>query len=112
MKTYQRRILLAGLAILTLSFLSGIALSFYQWDLGSPFAPSSWGQFNPLGRATYAPLIFALMLFPVSLPIVLILSVLVYAGMQKEKLWPLSLFGFLSMGAMWLWYLTELWSMD
>ena len=112
MTTHKRRILLAGVAILASSFLAGIVLSFYQWDFGSPFERSSWGQYNPLGRATYAPLAFAFVLFPITLPVVLIPLVAIYVGMRKEKLWPLSVLGFLSTGLLWLWYLTELWNLD
>jgi len=109
---YKRRILLAGVAILVLSFLTGIGLSFYQWDHGSPFERSSWGHYNPLGRATYGPLAFAFVLFPITVPVAFIILVAILVGMHKEKLWPVSLLGFLSMGLLWLWYLTELWNFD
>jgi len=92
--------------------LAGIGLSFYQWDRGSPFNWSSWGNYNPLGRATYGPLAFAFVLFPFTLPLLLIVSVPIYIGIRKEKLWPLSLLGFLSLGLLWLWYVTELWNFD
>jgi len=106
---YKRRMLLVGFAILTLSFFAGIFLSFYQWDSGSPFELSSWGNYNPLGRATYGPVVFAGLLFPVTAPITTIIFAMIYVGMRKEKLWPVPLLGFLSMGLLWLWYLTELW---
>lgn len=110
--TYKRRVLLAGLAILALSFLTGVVLSFYQWDRGSPFDRSSWGYYNPLGRATYGPLAFAFVLFPITLPLALILLVPIYVGIRKERFWPLSLLGFLSMGLLWIWYVTQLWNID
>jgi hypothetical protein len=110
--THNRKILLAGGAILALSFLVGIALSFYQWDLGSPFEQSSWGDYNPLGRATYAPLAFAFILFPITGPLAFILVLTVIVGMKKERLWPISMLGFLSAGLLWLWYLTRLWNFD
>jgi len=109
---YKRRMLIAGIGILALSFLAGIFLSFYQWDRGSPFDQSSWNNFNPLGRATYGPLIFALVLFPITVPVALVLLVPIYVGLRKEKLWPLPLLGFFSTGLLWLWYITELWKMD
>jgi hypothetical protein len=84
LSSYRRRILVAGLTILALSFLAGICLSFYQWDRGSPFARSSWNYFNPLGRATYGPLAFALVLFPITLHVISILSVPIYFGMKRE----------------------------
>ena len=37
LRVYRYRVLLAGLAILALSFLVGIVLSFYRWDHGSPW---------------------------------------------------------------------------
>ena len=112
MTAHKRRILLAGVAILGASFLAGIVLSFYQWDRGSPFHPRTWNYYNPLGRATYGPLLFAFVLFPITLPVALILLATVYVGIKREKLWPLSLLGFLSMGLLWVWYVTELWNFD
>src|SRR5258705_3722527 len=92
------RILVAGSSILVLSFLAGNLISFYEWDRGSPFDLSNWDNYNPVGRATYAPLAFAFVLFPITIPVLLVLSLLIYAGIRRERLWPLSLLGFLSMG--------------
>jgi len=112
-RAYKRRILVMGFSILVLSFLAGILLSFYEWDRGSPFDHlSNWRSFNPVGRATYGPLGFALFLFPITIPVLLVLSVPIYAGMRRKRLWPLSLLGFLSMGLLWLWFITGLWEMD
>ena len=112
MTTQTRRTLLEGFAILALSFLIGIVISFYQWEDGSPFDQSNWGYYNPLGRATYGPLTFAFLLFPITLPLALILFGIIYVGIKKEKFWPLSLLGFLSTGVLWLWYIIELWNFD
>jgi len=106
---YKRRMLVAGFAILGLSFVAGICLSFYEWDSGSPFDVSGWGGYNPLGRATYAPVLFAFLIFPISLPIALLIFATIYVGLRKERLWPLPLLGFLSLGLLWLWYIRELW---
>jgi hypothetical protein len=111
-RAYARRILVAGFSILLLSFLAGILLSFYEWDRGSPFDVSNWKRHNPVGRATYGPLAFALMLFPWTGPVLLILSVPIYFGIKRKRLWPLSLLGFLSIGLLWLWYLKSLWEID
>jgi hypothetical protein len=94
-----------------MSLIAGIVVSFYQWDLGSPFDVSNWGRFNPVGRATY-PLILIFMFFPITIPVILVLLVPVYIGFKKEKLWPLSMLGFLGMGVLWVLFLTELWTMD
>ena len=109
---YKNGILLAGFAILALSILAGIVLSFYQWENGSPFELSNWRSFNPVGRATYGPIGFAVVLFPFTLPVLLVLSVPIYVGMRNKRLWPLSLVGFLGIGALWLWFLTVIWEMD
>lgn len=113
MQSHKRRILLSGFAILVLSLLAGIAVSFYQWDRGSPFDTSTWGEhgFNPLGRAIY-PLVLLFMFFPITVPVILVLLVPVYIGFKREKLWPVSLIGFLAMGVLWVMILTELWTMD
>jgi hypothetical protein len=109
---YKNRILLAGFLILALSFLAGILLSFYQWENGYPFDLSNWGSFNPLARATYGPIVFVLFLFPFTFPVLLVLSLPIYFGMRKKRLWPLSLLGFLSIGLLWLWLILVLWAMD
>lgn len=112
-RAYKRRILVVGFSILVLSFLTGIVLSFYEWDRGSPFDHlSNWRGVNPVGRATYGPLGFALFLFPITIPLLLVLSVPIYVGTRRKRLWPLSLLGFLTMGLLWLWFITELWKMD
>lgn len=113
MQSHKRRILLSGFAILTLSLLTGIAVSFYQWDRGSPFDTSTWGVdgFNPIGRAL-SPLVLIIVAFPITAPFILVLMVPVYIGFKKEKLWPVSLISFLAMGVLWVWFLTELWTMD
>lgn len=109
---YQRRMLLAGFAIIALSVLAGIFLSFYQWDRGSPFDSSSWNYYNPLGRATIGPLVFAFMLFPITVPVVLILTVPAYLGLKKQSLWPLPLLSYIAIGLLWVWFVTELWKID
>jgi hypothetical protein len=109
---YKLRVLVAGFSILAVSMLVGIWLSFHTWDLGSPFDYSIWESYNPVGRATYGPLLFALVLFPITIPLLLVLSVPIYFGMRRAKLWPLSLLGFISMGLRWVWYITLLWEMD
>jgi len=89
MRSYKRRILLSGFAILVLSFLAGIVVSFFQWDRGSPFDRSTWGEdgFNPVARAIY-PVVLLFMFFPLAVPFILVLLVPVYIGFKREKLWP------------------------
>ena len=72
MQSHKRRILLSGFAILVLSLLAGLAVSFYQWDRGSPFDRSTWGEygFNPVGRAI-APLALIFMFFPITVPVII-----------------------------------------
>ena len=110
--TYRRRVLVAGLVVLAISFAVGIFLSFYQWDRGSPFAHSSWGKFNPLGRATYGPLAFVVVLFPITVPVLVLLLLPVYFGMKSRKLWPLAILGFSSIATFWVFFVVGLWEMD
>ena len=99
---YKRRVLFCGFSILALAVLAGIFISFQEWDRGSPFEMSDWGKYNPLGRATYGTLAFALAIFPVTLPALLVLSVPIYFGLKKPRLWPLALLGFLGLASVWL----------
>ena len=109
---YHLRIALAGFSILALSCLAGIFLSFYEWDRGSPFDLSHWGKHNPIGRATYGPLVFAWVILPMTLPALIAVTVPIYIGLKKKKLWPLSLLGFLCLGVLWLFYIQGLWDID
>ena len=100
---YKRRILFAGFLILVVSLLVGIYISFNEWDRGSPFEVSNWGAYNPLGRATYGTLLFTLLIFPISLPVLIVTSVAIYFGIKRPRLWPLALLGFVSLGLLWVW---------
>ena len=104
--------LLVGFGILVLFILAGIYLSFDRWDRGSPFEASWTAGFNPIGRATYGPLIFGLVLFPITIPMLLVLSIPIYYGLKKQTRWPLVLLGFVLIGFLWLLWITELWMMD
>jgi len=105
--------LFLGFAVLTLSLLAGLAMSFYQWDRGSPFDTSTWhGHFNPISRATYGPLAFTFMLFPISIPALFVLALPIYFGLKKQRLWPLALVGYLVLGVLWVFWLNGLWQMD
>ena len=113
LRTYRIRMSVLGVAVLTLSLFAGVAMSFYQWDRGSPFDTSTWnGYFNPIGRATYGPLVFTLMLFPFTLHACFILGLPIYFGLKKKRLWPLAVAGYLAAGVLWLFWLDGLWQMD
>lgn len=113
LRTYRIRMLLVGLGVLTLSLLAGLAMSFYEWDRGSPFDSSTWdGHFNPISRATYGPLAFTVMLFPITFPALFILALPIYFGLKKQRLWPLALVGYLAVGVLWVFWLNGLWQMD
>lgn len=100
----KRLNLICGLFIFAVAVFIGIYLSFEQWDRGDPFEVSNWGAFNPLGRATYGTLAFALVIFPITVPVLAVSGVLIYFGMKRPRLWPLSLLGFLIIGVCWVWY--------
>ena len=113
LRTYRIRMLFLGFAVLTLSLLAGLAMSFYQWDRGSPFDTSTWhGHFNPISRATYGPLAFMIMIFPITLHALFILALPIYFGLKKQRLWPLALVGYLALGVLWIFCLDGLWQMD
>lgn len=92
----------------------GLVVSFYQWDRGSPFDLSTWedAYANPVARATYGPVLFALYVFPFVLPFLLILSVPVYFGLKKQRRWPLALLPFRALGVLWVLFVSALWEMD
>jgi hypothetical protein len=108
----KRSILACGFSILALAVVAGIFISFNEWDRGSPFEFSNWGVYNPLGRATYGTLAFALILFPITVPVLAVSSVLIYFGNKRQRLWPLSLLGFLIIGLCWVWYVVGVVNFD
>ena len=114
LQSYRRRILLIGFAILMLSMLVGVGVSFYQWDRGSPFDVSTWEDAfaNPVARATYGPLLFTLIVLPVVIHLLVVLAVPVYFGLKKPSRWPMVLFPFVVMGVLWVLWLDGLWHMD
>jgi len=113
LRTYRIRMMLVGFGVLVLSLLGGLAMSFYQWDRGSPFDTSTWhGHFNPISRATYGPLAFMIMIFPITIHALFVLALPIYFGLKKKKLWPLALAGYLALGVLWIFCLDGLWQMD
>ena len=113
LRTYRIRMMLVGFGVLALSLIAGLAMSFYEWDRGSPFDTSTWdGHFNPISRATYGPLVFTVMLFPITFHALFILALPIYFGLKKQKLWPLALVGYLAAGVLWIFWLDGLWHMD
>jgi hypothetical protein len=108
----KRSILVCGFSLLALALLTGIYISFNEWDRGSPFEDLNWGEYNPLGRATFGTLLFSLIVFPITVPILALATVLIYFGIKKQRLWPLSLLGFLIIGVCWVWYVVLVINID
>jgi hypothetical protein len=112
-RSHRLGILASGFAILALAVAAGIWLSFKQWDRGSPYDHLlNWRGVNPVGRATIGPLLFAVYVFPVTIPVLLVLLVPIYFGMTRKRLWPLAILGFLSVAILWLLFVTALWTID
>jgi hypothetical protein len=112
-RSHRLGILGSGFAILAFAVAAGIWLSFKQWDRGSPYDHLlNWRGVNPVGRATIGPLLFAVYVFPVTIPVLLVLLVPIYFGMTRKRLWPLAILGFLSMAILWLLFVTALWTID
>lgn len=114
LKRYRRRMLLIGFGVLMISMLVGIGFSFCQWDRGSPFDLSTWEDafVNPVARATYGPLLFTLFIFPVPLPLLVVLAVPIYFGLKKQSRWPLAVLPLLALGVLWVFWIRGLWEMD
>lgn len=108
----KRLIFVCGFLILALSILTGIYISFNQWDRGDPFEVSIRAGYSPIGRATLGTLAFALLLFPITVPVLAVSSVLIYFGIKRQRLWPLSLLGFLIIGVCWVWYVVGVINFD
>lgn len=108
----KRLILVCGFLILALAVLTGIYISFDHWDRGDPFEVSIWAGYSPIGRATLGTLAFALILFPITVPVLAVSSVLIYFGIKRQRLWPLSLLGFLIIGVVWVWYVVGVINFD
>lgn len=108
----KRLILVCGFLIFALAVFIGIYISFNQWDRGDPFEVSIWAGYSPIGRATIGTLAFALILFPITVPVLAVSGVLIYFGIKRQRLWPLSLLGFLIIGVCWVWYVVGVINFD
>ena len=97
-----RRHLAFGGVVLAVAAATGIAASFCTWDRGSPFDVSKWSDCNPLGRATYGPLLLVFWLCPLTAPVLFFLGLSLYAGAKWKRARFLLPVTFLVIGTLWV----------
>jgi hypothetical protein len=98
-----RRTIILGLSVFATSVLSGIAIIFWRNYGDSLFTMPAADAFQLLVQATLGPVFMGLyFLWPITLPVMSVLTMMVYVGSQLRRIW-LSALAFVLMGIYWLW---------
>ena len=101
-QTYWRRTLVLGSSVFVISVLSGTCMIFWR-EYGTLFRVPADAARRLLVQATLGPLYMAFaFLLPITIPVLFVLTVMVYIGSRMARIW-LSVLAFLLMGAYWLW---------
>ena len=99
---FLRRTLILGSSVFAASLLSGLGMLFWREHGDHLFTiPADFSEL--LIRATLGPLyVGVVFLFPVTMPVMFVLTILVLVGSTMRRIW-LSALAFVLMGAYWLW---------
>lgn len=99
---FWRRTIFLGLLSFAAFLFTGIATTFWR-ESGELFKMPAVNAQRLLTQATLGPVFIGLyFLWPVTLPVIFVLTVMLYMGSQFRRIW-LSLLAFLLMGVYWLW---------
>jgi hypothetical protein len=100
---FLRRTILLGTSVFVLSMFAGIALMFWREYSNNLLRMPSSIAARLLLQAVVGPIYMGLaFLWPITLPVLLVLVIMTYIGSQLRRIW-LSLAAFLLMGLYWLW---------
>jgi hypothetical protein len=95
--------MLLGASVFAFSLFSGIAMVFWREYGDSLFTIPAPIVSHLLIQATLGPLYIGLVfLFPITLPVMFVLMIMVFVGSQLRRIW-LSALAFVLMGIYWLW---------
>ena len=100
MNSHRKRITIAGAWILGVAFVGGIAFTWLR--LRSVHVHPDEPGFLP--RSTILPLFFMFHVLKVTIPVLVVSGALIVATAIKQKLWWLSIVGFLAIGIYWLFW--------
>jgi hypothetical protein len=102
-KFFLRRTIVLGSSVLTAFVFLGIAMTFWrEYDDSALKVPAS-AAYRLLIQATVGPLFMGIyFLWLITLPVMFVLTIMVYVGAQLRGIW-LSALGFFLMGIYWLW---------
>jgi hypothetical protein len=100
---FLRRTIILGFAVLATFVFIGIAMTFWREYGDSLFKMPTAAASHLLIQATLGPLFMGLyFLWPITLPVMFVLTIMLYAGSQLRRIW-LSALVFVLMGLYWLW---------
>jgi hypothetical protein len=100
---FLRRTVILGSSVFAASIFTGIAMTFWRESGGSLFKMPAADTQRLLIQATLGPVFMAsYFLWPVTLPVMFVLTLTVYVGSQLRRIW-LSALAFVLMGTYWLW---------
>lgn len=91
-----------ALAVFAVTILLSILISYLAYDGRSPDLFSSFGLFVPLMQAVCGPPLLALVMPELIVPLAITLSIMVYSGLRRRRLWPLTLLGLICASLCWL----------
>ena len=97
MTLYTKRIIKIGASILGSAFITGIIMCWYKLR-----GVSLTHEDGILIRGTILPVVLMFYLFFITIPIIAISGILVFIAVKKQKLWWLSIIGFILFALYWL----------
>ena len=100
MDRYRKRILIAGSWVCCVALIAGITCTWYALR-NEDFHPDEPGI---LCRSTVVPFWFMFRHLPVTIAVLGVSGALIFAAVRKQKLWWLSIVGFIIIGVYWLYW--------
>ena len=100
MDRYRKRIIIAGSWFYCVALIAGITFTWYTLR-NADLHPDEPGV---LSRSTVVTLWFMFQCFHVTIAVLGVSSALIFAAIRKQKLWWLSIVGFITMGVYWLYW--------
>lgn len=91
-----------ALAVCGVTLLLGTLISYLTYDGRSPDLFSSFGVFVPLMQAICGPPLLALVMPELLVPLAITLAIMVYSGLRRRRLWPLTVLGLVCASLCWL----------
>jgi len=100
MNRCPKRIIIVGSWVCCVALITGVACTWYTLRNVNLHSDEP----GVLSRSTVLPLCFMFQLFPVTIAVLGVSGALIFAAVRKQKLWWLSIVGFITIGLYWLFW--------